>query len=180
MVFLMITMTMMIKTTMMITCMMLMMTIMFLMMTMAIMMTMVTMKPGQVDMRVRPSHVLRPLHFIWWMKANYKPSTHQELCYLNFDLTNWVHKNDNISETISAIRSAQVAKWPQRHPLQYLWRWKGWKSTLSPSFVTFSEREPLFEGLLCWDFWGFLWTFFKAIYYTWNLVFQFYDTGVRK
>ena len=35
-----------------------------------------------------PSHVLGPLHFIWWIEAKYKPSTHQELPYLNFDLTN--------------------------------------------------------------------------------------------
>ena len=88
------------------------------------------------------------------MEAKYKPSTHQELRYLNFDLTNWVHKNDNISETISAIRSAQVAKWPQRHPLRYLFQWKGWKSTLSPSFITFSEREPFLRGFLWWLFWS--------------------------
>ena len=38
------------------------------------------------------SHVLGPLHFIWWIESKYKPSTHQELCYLNFDLTNWVQE----------------------------------------------------------------------------------------
>ena len=99
--------------------------------------------------------MLGPLHFIWWMEAKYKPSTHQELCYLNFDLTNWVHKNDNISETISAIRSAQVAKWPQCHPLRYLLQWRGWKGTLSPSFITFSEREPFLRGFPWWIFWIF-------------------------
>ena len=40
------------------------------------------------------SHVLGPLHFIWWIEANYKPSTHQELCYLNFDLTKWVQEKN--------------------------------------------------------------------------------------
>ena len=89
------------------------------------------------------------------MEAKYKPSTHQELRYLNFDLTNWVHKNNNISKTISAIRSAQVAKWPQRHPLRYLFQWRGWKSTLSHSFTTFSEREPFLRRFLWWIFWIF-------------------------
>ena len=62
------------------------------------------------------------LYFISWIEAKYRPSTHQELHYLNFDLTNWAHENGNISKTISAMRSAKVAKWPQRHPLRYLLR----------------------------------------------------------
>ena len=32
------------------------------------------------------------MHFIWWIEAKYKPNTHQELCYLNFDLTKWVQE----------------------------------------------------------------------------------------
>ena len=32
--------------------------------------------------------MLVPLYFIFWIKANYRHSTHQELRYLNFDLTN--------------------------------------------------------------------------------------------
>ena len=28
---------------------------------------------------------------------------------------------------------------------------KGWKSTLSPSFITFSEREPVIRGFLWWN-----------------------------
>ena len=35
----------------------------------------------------RQAHVLGPMHFISWIEAKYKLSTHQELCYLNFDLT---------------------------------------------------------------------------------------------
>ena len=38
------------------------------------------------------SHVLGPMHFISWIEAKYKPSTHQELCYLNFELTKWVQE----------------------------------------------------------------------------------------
>ena len=98
--------------------------------------------------------MLGPLYFISWIEAKYRPSTHQELRYLNFYLTNWVHENGNISKTISAMRSAKVAKWPQRHPLRYLFQWKGWKSTLSPSFITFSEREPFLRGFLWWLFWS--------------------------
>ena len=98
--------------------------------------------------------MLGSLHFIWWIEAKYRPSTQQELRYLNFDLTNWIHKNGNISKTISAMRSAKVAKWPQRHPLRYLFQWKGWKSTLSSPFITFSEREPFLRGFLWWTFWS--------------------------
>ena len=99
--------------------------------------------------------MLGPLHFIWWIEAKYRPSTHQEFLYSNFDLTNWVHKNGNISKTITAMRSAQVAKWPQCHSLRYLLQWRGWKGTLSPSFITFSEREPFLRGFLWWIFWIF-------------------------
>ena len=48
-----------------------------------------------------------------------------------------------------------MSKLPQRNLLQYLFQWKGWKSTLSPSFITFSEREPFLRGFLCWLFWLF-------------------------
>ena len=40
------------------------------------------------------SHVLGPMHFISWIEAKYKPSTHQELCYLNFELTKWVQEKN--------------------------------------------------------------------------------------
>ena len=40
------------------------------------------------------THVLGPIHFISWIEAKYKPSTHQELCYLNFDLTKWVQEKN--------------------------------------------------------------------------------------
>ena len=48
-----------------------------------------------------------------------------------------------------------MAKWPQRNPLRLLFQWRGWKSTLSPSFITFSEREPFLRGFLCWNCWNF-------------------------
>ena len=41
-----------------------------------------------------PAHVLGPLHFIWWIEAKYKPSTQQELRYLNFDLTKLVQEKN--------------------------------------------------------------------------------------
>ena len=99
--------------------------------------------------------MLGPLYIISWIKAKHEPSTHQEFRYLNFDLTKWVHKNGNFSKTKRAIRSAQVAKWPQRHPLRYLFQWRGWKSTLSHSFITFFEREPFLRRFLWWIFWIF-------------------------
>ena len=49
--------------------------------------------------------MLGPLHFIWWIEANYKPSTHQELCYLNFDLTKWVQEKN--------CQIAQIMLWGQ-------------------------------------------------------------------
>ena len=75
-------------------------------------------------------HVLRPLHFRHRIKGLLRPSTNADLCYLKFGnclpkLQNW---------------SVEVAKWPQRNPLRLLFQWRGWKSTLSPSFITFSER----------------------------------------
>ena len=44
------------------------------------------------------------------------------------------------------MRSVEVAKLLQRNPLRYLFQWKGQKSTLSPSFITFSAREPFWGG----------------------------------
>ena len=44
-----------------------------------------------------------------------------------------------------------MAKWPQRNPLRLLFQWRGWKSTLSASFITFSEREPFLRGFLWWN-----------------------------
>ena len=48
--------------------------------------------------------------FYFEIEAKYRPSTHQEPRYLNFDLLNWVHENGNCSKTLSAIRSSKVAK----------------------------------------------------------------------
>ena len=101
--------------------------------------------------------MLRPLHFRHRIKALLRPSTNANLCYLRFDLTNcsW---GKNCQNCISgATRSVEVAKLPQRNPLQYLFQWKGQKSTLSPSFITFSEREPFLRGFLCGLF-GLFWS----------------------
>ena len=67
---------------------------------------------------------------------------YQEFRYLNFDLANWVHE-----------RSSEVAKWPQRNPQQYLVGWKGWKSTLSSSFITFLKENHFWVGS-CVGFFG--------------------------
>ena len=100
-------------------------------------------------------HVLGPMHFISWIDAKYKPGTHQELCYLNFELTKWVQEKNCQSCYEGAIWSVEVAKWPQHNPLRLLFQWRGWKSTLSPSFITFSEREPFLRGFLRWAIWAF-------------------------
>ena len=100
-------------------------------------------------------HVLRPLHFRHRIKALLRPSTNANLCYLRFDLTNCSWEKNCQNCISSATRSVEVAKLPQRNPLQYLFQWKGQKSTLSPSFITFSEREPFLRGFLCWEIWGF-------------------------
>ena len=100
-------------------------------------------------------HVLRPLHFRHRIKALLRLSTNANLCSLKFDLTNcsWEIVCQNCK--ICAIRSVEVANLPQRNPLRYLFQWKGQKSTLSPSFITFSERGPFLRGFLCWIFWLF-------------------------
>ena len=86
------------------------------------------------------THVLRPLHFRHWIKALCRPSTKTNLCYLKFDLTNCSWEK-NCLNCKSAMRSVEVAKLPQRNPLRYLFQWKGQKSTLSPSFITFIECQ---------------------------------------
>ena len=75
--------------------------------------------------------------------------------HCNFDLANSLYGNCCISKTISARRSAEVSKSSQRNPLRFPFAWKGWKSTLSSSFIAFSEREPFLRGFLCWLFWLF-------------------------
>ena len=69
--------------------------------------------------------------------------------HCNFDLANSLYGNCCISKTISARRSAEVSKSSQRNPLRFPFAWKGWKSTLSSSFIAFSEREPFLRGFLC-------------------------------
>ena len=102
-------------------------------------------------------HVLRPLHFRHRIKALLRPSTNANLCYLRFDLTNWSWGKNCQNCISSATRSVEVAKLPQRNPLQYLFQWKGQKSTLSPSFITFSEREPFLRGFL-FGLFGLFWS----------------------
>ena len=74
--------------------------------------------------------------------------------HCNFDLANSFYGNCCISKTISARRSAEVSKSSQRNPLRFPFAWKGWKSTLSSSFIAFSEREPFLRGFLFWIFWS--------------------------
>ena len=69
--------------------------------------------------------------------------------HCNFDLANSLYGNCCISKTISARRSAEVSKSSQRNPLRFPFAWKGRKSTLSSSFIAFSEREPFLRGFLC-------------------------------
>ena len=102
------------------------------------------------------THVLRRLHFKHRIKGLLRPSTNANLCYLKFDLTNCSWEKNCQNCKIRATRSVEVSKWPQHNPLRYLFQFKGWKSPLSPSFVTFSEREPFLRGFLCWCFWCFL------------------------
>ena len=96
------------------------------------------------------------MHFRHRIKAIWRPSTNANLCYLKFDLTNCSWEKNCQNCKIRATRSVEVSKWPQHNPLRYLFQFKGWKSPLSPSFVTFSEREPFLRGFLCWYFWVFL------------------------
>ena len=95
------------------------------------------------------------MHFRHRIKAIWRPSTNANLCYLKFDLTNCSWEKNCQNCKIRATRSVEVSKWPQHNPLRYLFQFKGWKSPLSPSFVTFSEREPFLRGFFCWYFWCF-------------------------
>ena len=104
-----------------------------------------------LNVNMNISHVLEPLYIISWIEAKYQPSTHQELCSLNCDLTKWVQEKNCQNCIKSATRSVEVSNWPQRNPLRLLFQWRGWKSTLSPSFITFSEREPFLRGFLWWN-----------------------------
>ena len=99
--------------------------------------------------------MLRPSHFRHRIKALLRPSTNANLCYLKFDLTNCSWEKNCQNCKIRATRSVEVSKWPQRNPLRYLFQFHGWKSALSPFFIKFSEREPVFRGFLCWWFWCF-------------------------
>ena len=101
------------------------------------------------------THVLRLLHFRHRIKALLRPSTNAHLCYLKFDLTNCSWEKNYQNCKLGARRSVEVAKWPQRIPLWLLFQFQGWKSTLSPSFITFSERGAFLRGFLCWIFWLF-------------------------
>ena len=80
-------------------------------------------------------------------------STNTNLCYLKFVLTNCSWEKNCQS---SATRSVEVTKLPQRKPLRYLFQWKGQKSTLSLSFIMFSEREPFLGGSCVVFFLAFL------------------------
>ena len=58
---------------------------------------------------------------------------------------------DGQEEDVSRPHTVGIATQSSTIVLQ----WRGWKSTLSPSFITFSEREPFLRGFLWWTFWTF-------------------------
>ena len=84
------------------------------------------------------AHMLVPLYLISWIKAKYKPNTHLELRYLNVDLANYVHENGYCSKSISAIRSVEVSKLPQRNTLRYLFQFQKLKE------YSFTLFQPIF------------------------------------
>ena len=84
-------------------------------------------------------------------------STNTNLPFLKFDLTNCFWEKNYFSATTYARGSVEVSKWPEDHPLRHLFQSGGWMSTLSSSFITFFERDPLFWLLLrgiCGTFWS--------------------------
>ena len=93
-------------------------------------------------------HVLKPLHFSHRIIALLRLSTKANRCYLKFHLTSWLWGENCFSATIGARGLAEVSKWLEDHPLRYLFQYEGRKSTLSTSFIAFSETEPLFLFLL--------------------------------
>ena len=102
------------------------------------------------------AHVLKPLYICHRIMAPMRLSTNTNLPFLKFDLTNCFWGKNYFSATTHARGSVEVSKWPEDHPLRHLFQSGGWMSTLSSSFITFSEREPLFWFLLLWNFWRFL------------------------
>ena len=100
--------------------------------------------------------MLRPLHFRHRIKALLRSSTNANLCYLRFDLTNCSWEKICQNCISSATRSVEVAKLPQRNPLQYLFQWKGQKSTkeyimsyMSYMYIYFVNSFHVYSLLLC-------------------------------
>ena len=50
-----------------------------------------------------------PLHFIWWIEDKYKPTSHQEVRNLNFDLAKWVREKIGWNSKTSDKRPVEVA-----------------------------------------------------------------------
>ena len=76
----------------------------------------------------------------------YRPKIH----YVNFDLANLFYGKCCSSKTISARRSAEGSKSPQRDALRFTY------CRRRRLFILFSEIEPLLRGFPVWLFLAFL------------------------
>ena len=94
--------------------------------------------------------MLGALHFIWWIKAKYRPSTHQELWLNKVGSRKW-----QLLEKNKCYKVSWGGKTQSSTIILSVERLKA-KSTLSPYFVTFCEREPVLRGVPVWEFWEFL------------------------
>ena len=86
---------------------------------------------------------VRALHFIWWIKAKYRPSTHQELWLNKVGSRKW-----QLLEKNKCYKVSWGGKTQSSTIILSVERLKA-KSTLSPYFVTFCEREPVLRGGSC-------------------------------
>ena len=94
--------------------------------------------------------MLGALHFIWWIKAKYRFSTHQELWLNKVGSRKW-----QLLEKNKCYKVSWGGKTQSSTIILSVERLKA-KSTLSPYFVTFCEREPVLRGgFLCGNFGSF-------------------------
>ena len=83
-------------------------------------------------------------HFIWWIEDRYKPSIHYtprtplfEFWFNELGSQKWQFLVNYKVSRGGNDRNAIV------YDISFSWiQWKSWISTLSTSFITFSEREP--------------------------------------
>ena len=99
------------------------------------------------------AHVLVPLYSISLIEAKYKPRTHQELRYLNFDLAKWVQ--EKIAKNAKYVLLGQLRWQNDRKAILY-----------NISFIKKVERVH-FHPLDTIKIQQIPWLmFFKALYYT--------------